>query len=587
MSQQQPQDDLQRLRRIVKRRQGWLIVPFLAAVILAAVPALLLPSIYRSTATILIKDQRIPNNLVPSTVPSYADERVQAITQEVMSRTRILQLAEKYDLLGRRRERLPTDAVVDKIKERILIEPVNAEVNTGQSNRPVTLLIAFRLAYEDESPQKAQAVTNEIASYYLEKNLESREKVARGTTLFLQEQMEQVKTRITELENQLADFRKAHLEELPEFTQLNMQKLEKLNADITNINMQLRNLEEQRATIRTQLASLDPYAGAAGGQVLSPEQRLQLARLERAQLVARYSESHPLVQAKNREIALLEKTVGGSEGIDRTRQRIRELEGELAALSSRYSQDHPTVQKVRNELERLRADLGYLQGAAPGADAPKAAQAPSNPAYVSLKSDLAKAEVALSSLEQEKERLEEQARLLYEKLQAMPEVAKQYNALETDLQLAKAHYQELQQKFLAAKVSQSMEEDRLGETFEVIEPAYLPEKPARPNRLAILLIGTVLGLGLSVGLAALREFSDPRLHDREDLERLAGMPILTLIPTLETEEDRQRRRRRRAAAAAACLGCLAAALLAFHLLVMDLHVFYAKLLRLLERKMVI
>ncbi|SMC26731.1 Uncharacterized protein involved in exopolysaccharide biosynthesis [Desulfacinum hydrothermale DSM 13146] len=584
MHQQQSLNDLQRLQRILKRRRGWLVAPFVITLLLAVVLALALPNIYRSTATILIKDKRIPEDLVPSTVSSYAEERVQAITQEVMSRTRILQLAEKHDLLGAKRHTLSTDTLVEKIKKRIAIEPVNAEVNTGRSNRPVTLMIAFRLAYEDESPQKAQAVTNEIASYYLEKNLESREKVARGTTAFLQEQMEQVKKRITGLEDQLAAYRKAHLEQLPEFTQLNMQKLEKLNADIVNINMQLRNLEEQRASLRTQLASLDPYAETASGQVLSPQQRLQLARMERAQLVARYSEKHPLVQAKNREIALLEKSAGGSQALVEIRRRIRELEGQLAALSSKYTADHPKVRKVRNELERLRADLGYVEGAAAQGDSPRSTQAPSNPAYVNLKAELAKTEVSIRSFKQERKRLEAQVQNLYEKLRAMPEVAKTYNSLETDLQLAKAHYQELQEKFLAAKVSQSMEEDRLGETFEVIEPAYLPGKPARPNRLAIVLVGIVLGLGLAMGLTALREFSDPRLYDREDLEQAAGMPVLSLIPTLETEEDRRRRRRRRLATAAACLGGLVAALWAFHLWVMDWHIFYAKLLRLLEGK---
>ncbi|MEJ5366533.1 MAG: Wzz/FepE/Etk N-terminal domain-containing protein [Desulfosoma sp.] len=581
-------DDFQKLRRILKRRFGWLVLPFLLTVLASVALALALPNIYQSTATILVRDQRIPDNLVPSTVPTYADERVQAITQEVVSRTRIVNLAEKYNLLGEKRRKMPIEDMMEKIKSRLTIEPVNAEVNTGRSDRPVTLMIAFRLSYEDESPKIAQAVTNEIASYYLEKNLESRERIARGTTQFLQEQMEQVKARIGELENTVAEFRKAHMEELPEFTQLNMQRLEKLNADIGNINMQLRHLEEQKAAIRSQLAALGPYAGSsASGPVLSPALRLQQARMERAQMAARYSEDHPLVQAKNREIALLEKSVSGTAGFQDTRDRVQQLENQLASLTARYSSDHPEVQKVRKELEKVRAELAYLEKSSRRSGEAPSSDAPANPAFVSLKADLAKIEVSINSLKEEKEHLEEQSRQLYEKLQAMPEVAKQYSSLVTELDMAKAHYQELQQKFLAAKVSQSMEEDRLGETFEVIEPALLPEKPAKPNRIAIGLIGAVLGLGLSVGLAALREFTDVRLHDREDLERIADMPVLSLIPALVTEEDRRRKRRRRLVLAAAGLGSTAGLVILFHLLVMDLHIFYAKVVRFLESRWIL
>ena len=108
------------------------------------------------------------------------------------------------------------------------------------------LTIAFSISYEDEDPGKAQAVTNEIVSFYLEKNLESREKVARGTTEFLTEQLKQEKMRMDELQTRLAAFQKEHLEELPEYSALNMQKLERFSQRISDVGMQLRSLEEQR-----------------------------------------------------------------------------------------------------------------------------------------------------------------------------------------------------------------------------------------------------------------------------------------------------------------------------------------------------
>ena len=106
--------ELPDLKRILKRRKWWLILPSVFAVVTTAFIALLLPNVYRSTATIHIQSQQIPQDLVPSTVTSFVEQRIQAITQEVKSRTKILHLVEKYDLLPDKRKRLTTEDLVDK-----------------------------------------------------------------------------------------------------------------------------------------------------------------------------------------------------------------------------------------------------------------------------------------------------------------------------------------------------------------------------------------------------------------------------------------------------------------------------------------
>ena len=577
--------DLTRIKGIIKRRKWWLIWPFVATVALAAIICMILPNMYKSTATILIKNQQIPPTLVPSTVTSYAEQRIQTITQEVMSRAKILKLIEKYNLLPNDRDKLTTEEMVAKIRDRITLEPINAEINKETSSRPVLLTIAFTVSYEDEDPKKAQLVTNEISSYYMEKNLESREAHARGTTKFLEEQLKQVKDQVDKLETKLAEYRKAHLEELPEFTNLNMQKLEKLNSDISNINMQIRSLEEQRATLRNKLASIDPYSGASD-RVLSPEERLQQAKLERAQLLSKYSPKHPVVLAKNREIALLEKQVGEVNKIGYLKEQLHELELKLADLKSRYSDKHPSVKAVKREIAQVKKEIRTLKTKG-GTSATRRVTDATNPAYIALKSDLDKINVSVASLKAEKKRLEKQIGEVYKKLHAMPEVAKKYNELETDYENAKAHYQELQQKLLTARVSQGMEEDQLGETFLIIEPAFLPEKPDKPNRIAIMLIGVVLGMGLSVGMAALREYTDKSIRDVETFEKITGAPVLSVIPRIITSDEKIKKRRKKIVLVTSAFGGVIVVLIIFHFFVMDLYVFWAKLSRLVQSKVLL
>ena len=574
--------DITRIKEIIKRCKWWLILPFVSIVILSSLICLILPNIYKSTATILIQSQQIPSTLVPSTVTGYAEQRIQTITQEVMSRSKILNLVKKYDLLPGKREKLTTEGLVDRIRDRIILEPVNAEINKETQSRPVLLTIAFTLSYEDEDPKKAQLVTNEISSYYLGKNLESREKYALGTTKFLEEQLKEVKSEMDRLDTKLAEYRKKHLEKLPEFTNLNMQKVEKLNSDISNINMQIRLLEEQKATLRNKLASLDPYSGTSD-RVLSPEERLQQARLERAQLLSKYSSKHPLVLSKNREISLLEKQAGGGDNIGQLKLHLHELELKLADLKSRYSDRHPSVKAAMKELNEMKEEIASL-GSKVQDNSEITAKDATNPAYVALKSDFDKITVSVFSLKAERVRLESQMKDVYAKLHAMPEVAKKYNELNTDYQNTKAYYRELQQKLLTARVSQGMEEAQLGETFRVIEPAFLPEKPDKPNRLAIILIGIVLGMGCSVGVASLREYTDKSVRDTETLEKITGVPVLSIIPAIVTPEDERKKKKRKMILAGTAVGGIFLALLLFHFFVMDLYVFYAKLVRFIQSR---
>lgn len=574
--------DITRIKEIIKRCKWWLILPFVSIVILSSLICLILPNIYKSTATILIQSQQIPSTLVPSTVTGYAEQRIQTITQEVMSRSKILNLVKKYDLLPGKREKLTTEGLVDRIRDRIILEPVNAEINKETQSRPVLLTIAFTLSYEDEDPKKAQLVTNEISSYYLGKNLESREKYALGTTKFLEEQLKEVKSEMDRLDTKLAEYRESNLEKLPEFTNLNMQKVEKLNSDISNINMQIRLLEEQKATLRNKLASLDPYSGTSD-RVLSPEERLQQARLERAQLLSKYSSKHPLVLSKNREISLLEKQAGGGDNIGQLKLHLHELELKLADLKSRYSDRHPSVKAAMKELNEMKEEIASL-GSKVQDNSEITAKDATNPAYVALKSDFDKITVSVFSLKAERVRLESQMKDVYAKLHAMPEVAKKYNELNTDYQNTKAYYRELQQKLLTARVSQGMEEAQLGETFRVIEPAFLPEKPDKPNRLAIILIGIVLGMGCSVGVTSLREYADKSVRDTETLEKITGVPVLSIIPAIVTPEDERKKKKRKMILAGTAVGGIFLALLLFHFFVMDLYVFYAKLVRFIQSR---
>ena len=81
-----------------KRRKKQFFVPALAVLILSLLTALLWPSTYQSSATILIEEQQIPRDLVASTVTSFAAQQIEVIKARTMTMSNILGLVERYEL---------------------------------------------------------------------------------------------------------------------------------------------------------------------------------------------------------------------------------------------------------------------------------------------------------------------------------------------------------------------------------------------------------------------------------------------------------------------------------------------------------
>ena len=365
---------------------------------------------------------------------------------------------------------------------------------------------------------------------------------------------------------------------------LNMQKLERSYQRMSDIELQIRSSDEQRSVLKGNQAMLDPYSGGAASKVLTPAERLRQVELDRAHTLSKYSKSHPTAKAEDQEISLLESGGKTGKGSNLMMEKLKAAESKLTDLKSTYTEKHPEVLSAEREIKRIKEQLAEVENEKQsGSKSSTVSGAPTNTAYITLQSELDKLSVSIASLQTEKKQLEKDTKNLLEKLQAMPQVAKQFTEMDLEYQTARSNYGSIEQKLLAAKVSQGMEEEKKGESFQVVEPAFLPEKPDKPNRLAIMLVGTVLALGLSVGTAVVREFSDKRIHDLEELQKISGFPVISIIPSIITDADIAAMRRRRMAAGIAGIGCLIVVVVAVSLF-MDLNIMYAKLGRLVQNK---
>ena len=318
---------------IVKRRKWSLILPAFIVFLVAAIVALALPSIYKSTSTILIEEQDIPADFVMSTVTSYAEQRLQSIHQRIVSFQRLLELINRFNLYADLKDKWTDEEIVAKMREDIFLEPISIETADRRTRRPTAVTIAFTLSYEGKNPGTVHRVANILTSMFLEENLQVREKKATETSIFLENEMEKVKADLSRLEAKMATFKAAHINELPDLLQVNMQSLNNIENNIERLNEQLRSLKEREGYLQSQLASIPREVD---------QSRLAELKAQLAHLSARYSDKYPDVIKTKAEIAELEK------------QRNNSIESSVQANNP---PDNPAYITLAAQLSSTRADI--------------------------------------------------------------------------------------------------------------------------------------------------------------------------------------------------------------------------------------
>ncbi|MEE8429579.1 MAG: Wzz/FepE/Etk N-terminal domain-containing protein, partial [Gammaproteobacteria bacterium] len=292
---------------------------FLIPTIVFAIGLLLarfLPDTYSSTATILIEQQQIPMELVRSTVTSFAEQRIQSISQRVMTRRNLLRIMTNTGAYEERRKRETTEAVITRMRENISLHMIRGPVASGRGG-VMSGTIAFNISFEGSSPKITQRVTQELTTLYLNENLQARNKTAQETLRFLTSEGERLKKQLGKLSGQLVEFKGKHRNTLPELHSFNLQTLTSSNERLLSIEDNIRLFEEQIGLTETALALTNPYGMPMGSQFstgtqasmetspLDPATRLKDLRSRQKIMRTNYSANHPDMVRLQRSIKSL------------------------------------------------------------------------------------------------------------------------------------------------------------------------------------------------------------------------------------------------------------------------------------------
>jgi len=531
------------------KRRRWAAIWTAGVVLIAAIAAAMLwPPTYRSTGTILIEQQELPQDLVQSTITTYADQRIQVISQQVMTTDNLLQLISRFNLYPKLRRNEPREVLLAKMRKDIHFAMISADVMDPREGRATKADIAFTVSYDSRSPETAARVANELVSLYLDKNLQNRQRLSADAENFLEQQAQQLQQSIAGTQNALATFKDKHLNALPDEEAINRDTLIRDQDELRDIDTQLRSLEQQATYLDAQLAQISPTSQvytSTGERVLSPSDELKYLRTQYDQLSAVYAPDYPDVVRLKQEIAGLEQDTGQVDSGNDLRRQLEAARTHLAQLRERYAADYPDVVRLQRQVDSLSRALqqASLGGATSAAAA--AAAHPDNPAYIEIKAQRDANSAEHTSLLSQRAALLATIADLQGRLAATPEVERGFDALMTQLENQQIQYREVREKQMDAKIAQNMEDEQKGERFTLIDPPLVPEQPASPNRLLLLALGVMLALAGGAGMVALLEARDGSVRNRQDLESLLRVAPLAILPRIVTQAERARTRWRR------------------------------------------
>lgn len=505
-------------------RRKWLaIIVFAAPLVASASVISFLPNVYRSTATVLVDRQQVPEAFVRSTVTSALETRLHTISQEVLSRARLEELIDRFGLYGELRKRVPLEDVIGRMRSDIKLEIKSAEL---RGLREAT--VAFTITYQGSDPATVASVTNTLASFYNEENTKARERQATGTAEFLKIQLSETKTRLDQQEQRVSGFKRRHLGELPQQMDTNLSTLDRLHAQLRqNADGQTR-AADRKQSLSGQLAEAEslvgpPYAVGAAGPAVG-----QIA---------------PVAPSELRDAA-----------------RLAQKKDELAQLRSQFSDKYPDVVQLTAEIAALEREMALAKRAEPkpGASAsalPVTSPSPMTPYVLRLKEALAEVQTDLKVLKTEEGRLRESIAVYQARVDNVPRREQEFKELSRDYESTRELYGSLLKRYEEAQLAESMEQRQKGEQFKVLDPAIARLQPAAPNRLKLLLMAVVGSIGLAFGAVLLAEQIDTSFHDLDDLRSFSNVPVLASIPWIVTRSEVRRRRwRMRLAVSAAVAG---------------------------------
>ena len=467
---------------IARRRMWWLVIPAVVVPILTFLVSLKIPNRYTSQTTVLVEQQKVPENFVKPIMTEDLSARLATMQEQILSRSRLQPMIERFGLFKKDQGKVPMEVLVDRMRKRITVTPLRPSDGTHRSEMP-----GFSISFTSDNARLAQQVCTEIASMFMSENLKARETSVRGAGEFLRGQLEEAKRKLDEQDSKLAQFKMKYTGQLPEQEQTNLSMLATLNSQLEATTQALARAQQDKTYSESLLAQ---------------------------QLVAW-------------------RTARSGSSPETLEQQLSTLQSQLVTLQSRYTEDHPDIIKLKREIAKVKKRMSEnASGENVSGDPNKTPGLNEPPQLQQLRLQIHQLESVVKERAAEQQRVRQQIGIYQARVQLSPKVEEEYKLLTRDYTTAQKNYDDLLNKKTQNEMATDLELRQQGEQFRVMDPPNLPEKPTYPNRLQFTAAGFVGGLCLGVGMVVILEFRDKSVRTESDVEYFLKLPTLAMVPAV-------------------------------------------------------
>jgi uncharacterized protein involved in exopolysaccharide biosynthesis len=322
------------------RRWLWMLLALIVGLASTGALALLQKAVYRSSATILVTSQQMPEDFVRTTVTEDPFSRLNAMLSTVLSREKLLEMIDTHGLYLDLREQVPMETVINIMRQNIEITP---GTGLGKKRRASSNANSYEIAFRSDTPDQAADVANNLATLFLEGGMQSRMDHAIGIKNFMRKELERTEQAERAVSKEISDFKEANRGRLPEELESNLRRLERLQSHHASLASRIAVSENRLAVF-----NVAPESGPAAPE--SPEARLARLKIRYEHETSVKTAKHPTVIALKRELADLEAAVAKEQNQSPTERR----ENPLARAEMK------NVEMLRQEMLRTQEQMAEV-----------------------------------------------------------------------------------------------------------------------------------------------------------------------------------------------------------------------------------
>lgn len=352
---------------ILWQRRYYVLVCFVILSVAAAVAAYSLPTTYRSTATLLVQSQDLPQSMVDAPAGGAIEQRIARIREQVLSRGDLIQLIEQNDLYAAERRSKPLSTIIEKMRHDTSVGALSSDIGQQSGSQNNTIAIAMSFDYPD--PVKAQAVLQSFVTKFLSMDTEDVEDQASLTVRFLQDQANKLQGQIADIDGQITALKSKNGAALAATGAPPLIDTGSFSAQITSLQNENRQLivESRHPAQRNDaLASAEAALAAAQSQyndshpdVIAAKERVaQLRRMAQQsgggedalqeQIAANNAAIHQLMDQRDASLARASASLAGQARAPAIEEQAMQLENRSNTLRIQYQQIAENLLKAQN-----------------------------------------------------------------------------------------------------------------------------------------------------------------------------------------------------------------------------------------------